>query len=101
MTESKKYKIRVFGYGYEGGITLSLAGLTKFNELVETNISFQGLAAVPKSWDSLASGINEPLMSPKLPVEKFPCAHRLSGLPNFPSLVILGTIFFVAIFFPN
>ena len=26
MTESKKYKIRVFGYGYEGGITLSLAG---------------------------------------------------------------------------
>ena len=27
MTESKKYKIRVFGYGYEGGITLSLAGL--------------------------------------------------------------------------
>ena len=27
MTESKKYKIRVFGYGYQGGITLSLAGL--------------------------------------------------------------------------
>ena len=27
MTESKKYKVRVFGYGYEGGITLSLAGL--------------------------------------------------------------------------
>ena len=27
MTESKKYKIRVFGYGYEGGTTLSLAGL--------------------------------------------------------------------------
>ena len=26
MTESKKYKIRVFGHGYEGGITLSLAG---------------------------------------------------------------------------
>ena len=30
-------------------IILSSAGLTKFNELVETNISFQGLAAVPKS----------------------------------------------------
>ncbi len=27
MTESKKYKIRVFGYGYQGGITLPLAGL--------------------------------------------------------------------------
>ena len=27
MTESKKYKIRVFGHGYEGGTTLSLAGL--------------------------------------------------------------------------
>ena len=26
MTESKKYKIRVFGYGYEGGTTLSFAG---------------------------------------------------------------------------
>ena len=26
MTESKKYKIRVFGYGYEGGTTLSLPG---------------------------------------------------------------------------
>ena len=26
MTESKKYKIRVFGHGYEGGTTLSLAG---------------------------------------------------------------------------
>ena len=27
MAESKKYKIRVFGHGYEGGTTLSLAGL--------------------------------------------------------------------------
>ena len=33
MTESKKYKIRVFGYGYQGGITLSLAILNYKQQL--------------------------------------------------------------------
>ena len=39
MTESKKYKIRVFGYGYEGGTTLSLAGLVDADRINDEVIS--------------------------------------------------------------
>ena len=29
MTESKKYKIRVFGYGYEGGNNIIFTGVSR------------------------------------------------------------------------
>ena len=47
MTESKKYKIRVFGYGYEGGITLSLAGEVDADRINDEVIHLCG--AAPKT----------------------------------------------------
>ena len=49
MTESKKYKIRVFGYGYQGGITLPLAGLVDADRINDEVIHL--CVASPKSFN--------------------------------------------------
>ena len=49
MEQSKKYKIRVFGYGYEGGATLSLKGLVDADRINDEVIHL--CVASPKSFN--------------------------------------------------